>query len=99
MEMSRCGNCMGKKKMAGLGGVAADCNLCKGVGQIVKIDVNAADISKEIETAASEIIKQVAIAKAVRIDKKKVVEAEVVQNEEVIKVDAKRAIYRKKSKE
>lgn len=94
MDKIRCSNCRGAKQVAKLGGMLGDCNLCLGTGSI-----NVADKQKPVTiepvAPATEIIKQVASVAAIRIDDKQKVE-DVLPEEPQIKVDPKKAIYRRK---
>jgi excinuclease UvrABC ATPase subunit len=90
-ETVRCIACRGSKKVAKLGGMIGDCNLCKGTGRMNDCDrpkpqVIPVDDSQSI---ASEV------AKAVPVSKSEIQE-EVKGVAEAIKVDRKRAIYKRK---
>jgi len=84
----RCPACRGSKKVYGLGGIQIDCRTCKGEGQILAVDKVAPVITPVNDDSA--IIKQVSDCKPVSID---IVEPE----EKSVKVQGKRAIYKRKT--
>lgn len=93
MDKIRCPNCRGMKQVAKLGGMKGDCNLCLGTGSI-----NAEDKPKPVTIEpvepAIDIIKQVASVASIKIDDKAV--SEVLPEEPQIKVDPKKALYKRK---
>ena len=96
MDKVRCSNCRGAKKVAKLGGMMGDCNLCLGTGMINQADKPSAVTVSPVEPVA-DIIAQVAnvVPKAIRIDKPKVVGVvDVVEDKP--KVHSKKAIYKRK---
>lgn len=84
----RCTNCRGSKRVAKLGGIFGKCNTCNGMGTILAKDkVKPAEIII-VDMSDKELINQVA-------DIVPTVVSESQKNDK--KVDAKRAIYRKKT--
>lgn len=82
-EMIRCPACRGTKKVPKLGGMIGDCNTCKAKGQINIIDKPKAIIIEPIEPVEN-VIKEVAES------------VPATSIEEDIKVDPKRALYKRK---
>jgi hypothetical protein len=95
IEMIRCPSCKGMKQVPKLGGMIGECNTCKGVGKI-----NASE-QKVIKIALTEehvgiIISQVSDCVPVsNIEHKASIETLPIS--EPIKVDGKRAIYKRKT--
>lgn len=81
-DMIRCPACRGSKKVAKLGGIIGDCNMCDGDGRIATKE-KAKPVVAVVDAEASELIKAVSEAIAAPIP-------------EPVKVDAKRAIYKRK---
>ena len=84
----RCPACRGSKKIYGLGGIQIDCRTCNGEGQILAVDKVVPEIAPVDNNSA--IIKQVSDCKPVSTD---IVEPE----EKAVKVQGKRAIYKRKT--
>jgi hypothetical protein len=96
MDKIRCSNCRGAKKVAKLGGMLGDCNLCLGTG-LMNGDERSKAVAVEPVMPANEVIKQVASIAAVKIVKSSEPEvAKVLPEEPAIKVDPKKAIYKRK---
>lgn len=95
VDMIRCPNCRGMKKVAKLGGMMGDCNLCSGKGEIAETDkpkpvlVAPVEIDSVVIKAVSECVP------ASEIEHKASIETLPV-SEPQIKIDGKKAIYRKK---
>jgi hypothetical protein len=95
-DLVRCSNCRGMKKVAKLGGMMGDCNLCKGTGEI---EVSAKPVAvvesmpllNDIIAATANCIGIVDSASAsdAKIEVKDVVK-------DVIKIDGKKAIFKRK---
>lgn len=85
----RCPSCRGAKKVPKLGGIIGECNTCRGKGNILASDKPRPVIAPVVEPVA-EVIAAVA-------DCITVTDTKPVANESDIKVDAKRAIYKRKS--
>lgn len=97
MDKIRCPACRGSKKVAKLGGIIGDCNTCSGSGQI-----NACDKPVPVITIAeiteSAIISQVAdCVPTASIPDKFTIEV-LHPIEPDIKVDPKKAIYKRKTR-
>ena len=92
MDSIRCSNCRGAKKVAKLGGMIGDCNLCLGTG-LMAGDERSKAVTVEAVEPASDVIKAVASVAAIQINK---VEP-VIEAVEPVKVDAKKAIYKRKT--
>lgn len=92
MNKVRCPACRGSKKVAKIGGIVGECNTCKGEGQIMSVD-KPQSVVQSIESNV-DIIKAVSDAVAVS-DDKFVVEA-LKPELAVTKIDAKKAVFRKK---
>lgn len=84
MDKIRCPNCRGAKKVAKLGGMLGDCALCNATGTIPLADKPKPVITVvETQKEVQDIIAQVSSA--------------VEQTKEVdIKINPKKAVYRKK---
>ncbi len=82
MDKIRCPACRGSRKVAKLGGIIGDCNTCSGSGQINACD-KPAPVVAIVEPVESVIISQVADCVPTTI-------------EPDIKVDPKKAIYKRK---
>lgn len=90
MDKIRCPACRGSKKVAKLGGMLGDCNTCKGEGNINASD-KPAPIVASVEHLDSAIISRVAdCVPTTTLELKTPVE-------EDIKVDPKKAIYKRKT--
>lgn len=89
MDQVRCHNCKGNKKISGFGNIVADCNLCKGTGYVSAAEILKAAIKSEPVADIVDIKKQVADVVAI--------EPEIVVEQD-IKVDAKRATFKRKNK-
>lgn len=85
----RCPSCRGAKKVAKLGGIVGECNTCKGKGTIL-----AADKPVTVVAVVAEPVSEVIAAVA---DCMTVSDIKPVANEPSIKVDGKRAIYKRKT--
>lgn len=94
MNKIRCPNCRGAKQVAKLGGMIGDCNLCLGTGNINAADKPKPAIVESIEPA-SDVIKQVAGIAAIKIEKAKPVD-DVLPEEPQVKVNPKKALYKRK---
>ncbi len=78
----RCPACRGSKRVAKLGGVIGECNMCKGLGTILEADKPRA-VVVEPSPVISEVVKAVADSvPATTID---------------TKVNGKKALYKRKS--
>lgn len=98
MDKVRCSSCRGAKQVAKLGGMLGECNLCNGTGSILASEkIKIAEI--ETVAPASELIKKVASVAAIKIEKpmKDVIADCVVPVTEAVKVDPKKAIYKRKT--
>lgn len=94
----RCPVCRGSKKVAKLGGVVGDCNLCGGKGHILTVDKPKTVVAEKVEVVG-DIVSQVRDAvKDVEIKFQPEMRAVILEDEKVkdVKVDPKRALYRKK---
>ena len=92
MDKVRCTVCRGAKQVMKLGGVMGNCNLCKGVGEINACDVPVVK-PVVVELPSDDVIKQVANA----VPASKEPERLEVPKEVDVKVDGKRAIYKRKT--
>jgi len=94
LEKIRCPSCRGAKKIPKLGGVIGECNTCKGEGKI-----NACDkpvmIVQEPVTPVNEIVK--AVSESVPVSGLDKFEGSVFVDEPKIKIDRKKAIYKRKT--
>ena len=99
MDKIRCSHCRGSKKVAKLGGMIGECNLCEGTGQMDASD-RMQSISDVVDTVVSnlDVIKQVAAVTATRIEKPRsdLVDNVVSVEPTLVKVDAKKALYKRK---
>ena len=93
-ELVRCPSCRGSKKVAKLGGVIGDCNTCDGEGKIKACDKPVPVIAESLPMT-SELIKATAQCVPVEIEHKASIETLPVT--EPVKVDGKRAIYKRKT--
>ncbi len=93
MDKIRCPNCRGMRQVAKLGGMMGDCNMCLGQGQINAVDKPKPVIVEPIEVT-SDIISQVANVVPAAIEHK--AEIETLPAEPQIKIDPKKAIYKRK---
>ena len=84
MDKIRCPACRGSRKVAKLGGIIGDCNTCSGSGQINACDKPVPIIAVP-EIVESAIISQVADCVPTAV-------------EQDIKVDPKKAIYKRKTR-
>lgn len=84
----RCPSCRGAKKVPKLGGMIGECNTCNGTGAINSCDKPVPVIAEVIESPDT-LIKAVADSMPAQI-----VEAPLVEQD--VKVDPKKAIYRRK---
>lgn len=89
----RCPACRGMKKVPKLGGMIGDCNTCSGSGSINAIDKPVPAIQAEV-ILASEVIAEVKNVEAIKPKLTK--DAPKVDKVEALKVDGKRAIYKRK---
>lgn len=100
MDKIRCVNCRGSKQVAKLGGMIGDCNLCSGTGLIDSADRMKSPVN-EVSAPIQDIIKQVAnvAPKAIRIEKNKATSDDnaIVLDEPQIKINPKKALYKKKT--
>jgi RecJ-like exonuclease len=80
----RCPSCRGAKKVPKLGGVIGECNTCNGEGKIKACD-KVMPIINEPAPELNDLIKATAEALPV-----------AVEPDNAIKVDGKRAIYKRK---
>ena len=88
MDKVRCTVCRGAKQVIKLGGMMGNCNLCKGEGEINQCDVPIVP-GKVVELVnEATIVKQVANATP---------EVLKVPDDVSVKVDGKRAIYKRKT--
>lgn len=107
MDKIRCPNCKGMKQVAKLGGMMGDCNLCLGQGSI-KAEDKPKPVIVEAVQPVNDIIKRVADSvptttlelkenEGLPTDKQ-LAEIEAIKsgNEPQIKIDGKRAIYKRK---
>ena len=83
----RCPRCKGLKRIPLLGGMVGDCPQCEGIGKVVAEEVIQPAIVAEPEPSA-EVIKEVQKA----VDNVK----QPVLIDEPVKMDKKRAIYKRK---
>jgi len=91
-ESIRCPACRGSKKVAKLGGVIGDCNMCRGKGTILAVD-KPKPVEPEVNVGVADIISAVADSiPASNIDVLPV--GDVI--EAVAKIDGKRAVFKKK---
>ncbi len=93
MDKIRCPNCRGSKKVAKIGGMIGDCNACLGTGSINAEDKPKPVLIEPIEQVTS-IINQVADCVPASELSRPV--GEVIIDDPLIKVDPKRAIYKRK---
>lgn len=105
MDKIRCPNCRGMKQVAKLGGMMGDCNLCLGKGSVTEKPkpvivtpvepVN--DIVKQVADCVPTITLELKENEGLPIDKQ-LAEIEAIKsgNEVQIKVDPKKAIYKRK---
>lgn len=118
MEKLRCSNCRGMKKVAKLGGMMGDCNLCRGTGEIhaikpvvVKMEslpmVNAIieATAQALPTQIEEInlihgqgIKTITIDEIPQHNHVFSPSGNTVVNDPIVRIDPKKAKFRKKSK-
>lgn len=97
MDKIRCSHCRGGKKVAKLGGMMGDCNLCNGTGLMNQCDKPQSVVAAPVENA-SDIIKAVASVAAVKIEKPASEAVEIEQPAMIQpKVDPKKAIYKRKT--
>jgi hypothetical protein len=94
-DLIRCPSCRGSKKVAKLGGMIGECNSCNGDGKIKQGD------KPKLVEAVPEVPVMDLIAGVSRVVKEAPVEgnvprAEIQKAVESIKVDPKRAIYKRK---
>lgn len=100
VDMTRCFNCRGQKKVPGLGGVVKDCLACKGSG-LVEVDLTKPMIDQPIENVVSnpdnsELIEKVSKAVSTKVSEPK----ESKSKEKRVKIQkGKRAIYKRKAKD
>lgn len=85
----RCPSCRGAKKMPKLGGMVGECNTCVGKGTILAVDK-----PKKVEVTIEDVISKELI-NAVS-DCKQVSNVEPLPVESQVKVDPKKAIYKRK---
>jgi hypothetical protein len=85
----RCPACRGAKKVPKLGGMIGQCNTCSGKGTILAVDKpKPVEIAPEY-VCSNELINAVA-------DSVPASTVEIVDTEPAIKVDGKKAIYKRK---
>jgi hypothetical protein len=90
----RCPSCKGAKKVPKLGGMIGECNTCSGNGTILAVDKPQTVIVSE-ESNDKEILKAVASSvPASNLDCVPLCAPAIKQD---VKVDAKKALYRRKS--
>lgn len=89
VEMVRCPNCRGMKKVAKLGGMMGDCNLCSGKGEIAETDRVKPLLVAPVESVAHIVSAVADCVPATTVETLPVSEPQ-------IKIDGKKAIYRKK---
>ncbi len=104
-ELVRCPSCRGAKKVAKLGGVIGECNTCNGEGKIKASD-KPIPVMAESLPMTSELIKATANALPVSEQVDNYLKAGIavlhdivdktIPAGEAIKVDGKRAIYKRK---
>lgn len=87
IDTVRCPSCRGAKKVPKLGGVIGECNTCNGDGKIKAID-KPVNVVNEPAPELNDLIRATAEALPVAVEELPVSEA--------IKVDGKRAIYKRK---
>jgi hypothetical protein len=92
MDKVRCTVCRGAKQVVKLGGMMGNCNLCKGEGEINRCDVPVIK-PVVVEPVSSEVIKQVANVAPVSKES----EVLEVPKDVDVKIDGKRAIYKRKT--
>lgn len=85
-ETIRCPSCRGAKKVPKLGGIVGECNTCAGKGTILAADKPKPSAAVETITPDAMVIKAVADA----IPTSNIVEP-------IIKVDGKKALYKRKT--
>lgn len=104
MGKCRCTACRGSRQVMKLGGMMGDCNLCHGKGEINECDVPVPPKVTEVVNSAS-IVTQVASVVPTVVDSSEIKVPKDVQvsfhdktvDNKSIKVDGKRAIYKRKS--
>ena len=89
IEMIRCPNCRGAKKVPKLGGMIGECNTCNGDGKIKACDKVKPMLIVENEDTQS-MVAQVANALPVNNDD------EVIEAVKDVKIDGKKALYKRK---
>ncbi len=101
IEMVRCTSCRGTKKLAKLGGVVGDCNICDGTGKIKASDKpkmsqsGVVDCNENFNANNSGIIGHV--ANVVASEDVVVVVPEVVLDEpKTTEIVRKRAVFKRK---
>lgn len=92
-NMIRCPACRGMKKVPKLGGMIGECNTCKGVGQIKDCDKPKPVI---VDAPNNDIAIIKSVADCVPSSTIKEVKEDVLPEEPTIKVDRKKAIYKRK---
>ena len=91
LEKVRCPACRGARKVAKLGGVIGECNMCAGSGKINVVDkVKIAPVMEPVNNV--DIIKQV--ADVVHVDVQYQVDSEAFPKD--VKIDPKKAIFKRK---
>ncbi len=85
-ENVRCPSCRGAKKVPKLGGIIGECNTCKGKGTILASDKPKPVVSEVLPNTV-DIVK--AVSDSVPASTVEVVELDV-------KIDPKRALYKRK---
>lgn len=96
MDQVRCPACRGAKKVAKLGGVVGECNTCSGEGKIKACDKPVMIIPQPMENI-NNIKSAVANALPVTLLEVKSAEPVALSEEPQIKVDPKKAIYKRKT--
>lgn len=104
VDMTRCFNCRGQKKVPGLGGVVKDCLACKG-GGLVEVDITKPMIDQPIENVVSnpdnsELIERVSKAVSTKVEEPKKTKTNNTKSAEKIKIEkGKRKIFKRKAKD
>lgn len=87
-----CPTCRGAKEMLKLGGMVGKCNRCHGVGQIKHSDLPVMQVIVPAENVTELVSK---VGEAIPWTKSEVQKPEPI--EDTIKVDRKKAIYKRKT--
>lgn len=91
----RCPNCRGAKQVAKLGGMIGECNLCEGKGHILASEKPKPEpyITEQPVREVIDLVAQAVEPVVNRIDQ--IIEP---SNETHVKIDPKRAVYKRKKK-